>query len=175
MPCAECTRQRPKKHTAKALPCAAHGKGHTAKLGTAKTSLPCAKNRPHGKSRVRDPRRFSDRGRVFAVCKHTAKPRPLPCANTRQSHVLCRVLAHGKVFSNFSNFYFLFFILYFIFFIFQIFEFFDNLISKSSNFPTGHPSSHCSSASTLNFPVLFPLVSKSALVVFLTIISYQSY
>ena len=47
--------------------------------------------------------------------------------------------------------------------------------SKSSNFPNGHRYSQSPSLSTLNFRVLFSLVSKSALVVFLTIVRCQSY
>jgi hypothetical protein len=98
----------------------------------------------------------------------------------------------GKKFDIFLFDFFLKILNYFLnyFSDFQISKLFDNLIcshhtlitaqvwsthSKSSNFPAGHPSSHCSSPSTLKFLVLSRLVSKSALIVFLTIVSYQSY
>ena len=80
---------------------------------------------------------------------------------------------------------------FFYFFLnFKSLNYFENFISNHpyshvkvhtfrsviiSNFPADHPSSHCSSPSTLNFPVPSPPAAKSAIVVFLTIISYQSY
>ena len=82
---------KPYMHTAKALPCDAHGKEHTTFRRRQRRRLPCAIYRAHGKA--------------FAVCQSwpTAKKQktwevtwrpPLPCAcrrGTRQSSNVCRV------------------------------------------------------------------------------------
>ena len=86
-------------HTVKLLPCAAHGKQHTAFRRRQRRSLPCATYRAHGKpfavckSRPTAKKMASSKGdvEVSLPCAlpmwHTAKTEPLPCAEA---------FAHGK-------------------------------------------------------------------------------
>ena len=101
---------KPRKPTAKGLPCAAHGKGHTANSRRQRASLPCAffwhTAKPLPCASVDTQQTFGDDvdGHVcrvlprpgtrqrLDVCRvlgflHTANPCSLPCA---------RVLAHGN-------------------------------------------------------------------------------
>ena len=86
------------KHTAKPLPCAAHGKQGTAARFMAKFSLPCAKCRgalpsggPHGhltSSSGRRRRELTGGPANSSLCRVLThgKDKSLPCADTRQTH-----------------------------------------------------------------------------------------
>ena len=115
MPCGQNARQRRIYARQRLCRASADGKGRTAKPGPAKSSLPCASPKLHGKAVAvwhvvfREPR-FSTVRALFAVrCASLPCPDSLPCASpldARQSPTLCRephIRPHGKVLARHTS------------------------------------------------------------------------